>query len=224
MEPSPGLAEAIEDLRSLFSFVGTVLLVVAVIFVANFVYLFAALAYFRIKTGRWMSPQAEAFMGVPPEYRAGAFEATVQAKAEPKVKQPTAKPKRVKNKPLPAQEPLRPEYGPRVQLLDWDWSPVRGRVHLDQCASSYERKRFFAAYGFDVTMTHEVGLLHASDRKQLNFAIRNRAVIVTYDHDFLDFHNAGERHSGIIHSPQDPRYDQEILRILLRMWGEVTEE
>ena len=71
-------------------------------------------------------------------------------------------------------------------------------------------------------MTHEVGLLQASDRTQLNYAIRNRAVIITYDRDFLAFHESGERHAGIIHSPQDPIYDEEILRILLCMMEEVA--
>ena len=217
MEPSPDLVEAIEFWRSTFNAIGTGILFgagwVAVCLGASFIYVLVGLLVLRIWTGRWMSPQAEAFLGVPPLYRAGAFE----AKVVPEVNQAKAKPKWVKKRPLPAQEPPRPANGPRVQRLDGERSFVPWRVHLDECASSYKRKKLLAAHGFDVTMTHEVGLLKASDRMQLNFAIRNRAVIVTFDRDFLDFHNAGERHSGIIHSPQDPRYDQEILRILLRM-------
>lgn len=149
-----------------------------------------------------------------------------QAKVAPTtLPEPVPKKKRRKKKQTaswPAREPPRPEHGPRVQRLNGD-EFVPWRVHLDECASSCERKQLLVAHGFHVTMTHEVGLLKASDRKQLNYAIRNRAVIVTFDRDFLAFHDAGERHSGIIHSPQDPAYDQEILRVLLRMSTEVAE-
>jgi predicted nuclease of predicted toxin-antitoxin system len=96
-------------------------------------------------------------------------------------------------------------------------------VHLDECASSYRLRGLLAAHGFEVTMTHEAGLLKAADRRQLKYSVSNRMIIVTYDRDFLAFHEAGATHAGIIHSPQDPIYDHEILRILLRMAGEVSQ-
>ena len=58
------------------------------------------------------------------------------------------------------------------------------RFHLDENvdhAIAYGLRR----HGIDVTVTSEVGLLHAPDDEQLAFARDGVRVIVTHDEDFL---------------------------------------
>ena len=60
------------------------------------------------------------------------------------------------------------------------------RFHLDENvdhAIAYGLRR----HGIDVTVTSEVGLLHAPDDEQLAFARDSARVIVTHDEDFPDF-------------------------------------
>ena len=51
--------------------------------------------------------------------------------------------------------------------------------------------------GIDVTTTSDVGLLGATDEKQLMYATAHERVLVTRDADFLRLHRAGVRHAGI---------------------------
>src|SRR5262245_47243505 len=52
--------------------------------------------------------------------------------------------------------------------------------------------------GVDVTTSHEVGLLHASDGEQMAYLLRERRVILTQDADFLRMAAAGVGHPGIL--------------------------
>ena len=72
------------------------------------------------------------------------------------------------------------------------------RFHLDENvdhAIAYGLRR----HSIDVTVTSEVGLLHATDEEQLAFARDNARVIVTHDEDFLIMHSQGIPHAGISH-------------------------
>jgi len=53
------------------------------------------------------------------------------------------------------------------------------------------------ARGIDVMTTLEVGLGGASDQRQLEFALNEQRVIVSYDDDLLALHGAGVAHAGI---------------------------
>lgn len=72
----------------------------------------------------------------------------------------------------------------------------RIRVHLDENVDPAEadglRRR-----GVDVTTTPQVGLMSASDEKQLEFALAEGRTLVTHDEDFLAFGKGGVTHSGI---------------------------
>ena len=72
------------------------------------------------------------------------------------------------------------------------------RYHLDEnmpnAVAAGLRKR-----GRDVTSSNEVGLLGASDEKQLAFSHANGRVIVTRDDDLLTLNSEGAPHSGIVY-------------------------
>ena len=51
--------------------------------------------------------------------------------------------------------------------------------------------------GVEVTTTSEAGLTSADDEAQLDFAFRERRVLVTQDADFIRLHQRGVQHAGI---------------------------
>jgi predicted nuclease of predicted toxin-antitoxin system len=51
-------------------------------------------------------------------------------------------------------------------------------------------------HGVDVTTTPDVGLLHASDEKQIAYALPLGRVIFTQDRDFLKIHAASVPHAA----------------------------
>lgn len=59
--------------------------------------------------------------------------------------------------------------------------------------------------GIDVTTTSQVGLISASDEKQLDFAHSDNRIVVTCDADFLRLHRNGVPHAGIVYSPKGKR-------------------
>jgi len=94
---------------------------------------------------------------------------------------------------------------------------VRIRFHLDEqversIAEGLRRRNI------DVTTTPEAGLLGASDRAQLAFAISQQRVIFTQDDDFLAIHQQGLEHCGIVYSHQKNRSIGEIVRGLILIW------
>jgi hypothetical protein len=72
----------------------------------------------------------------------------------------------------------------------------RIRFHLDECVDSAVadglRRR-----GIDVTTTPQVGLMSASDEKQLEFAFAEARTLVTHDKDLLALARRGIPHAGI---------------------------
>ncbi len=92
------------------------------------------------------------------------------------------------------------------------------RFHLDENvdhAIAYGLRR----HRIDVSVTAEVGLLHASDEEQLAFAHSSARVLVTHDEDFLILHNGGLLHAGIAYCPPDMRPIGRIIRSLLLISG-----
>lgn len=70
----------------------------------------------------------------------------------------------------------------------------------------------------DITTTPEVGLLGATDEKQLAFALVQERVIFTQDDDFLVLHQQGLEHYGIVYCHQNSRSIGEIVRGLILIW------
>ena len=60
--------------------------------------------------------------------------------------------------------------------------------------------RALRARGVDVLTTTDAGLLGATDEKQLEYAHRERRVMITQDQDFLRLAAAGFAHSGIAYA------------------------
>jgi Domain of unknown function (DUF5615) len=75
-----------------------------------------------------------------------------------------------------------------------------------------------------VLTSAEAGNKGAADEYHLWFATKRRMVVITRDFGFERMHEAGAKHSGIIHAPHGPVYYAEILRVALRMAGEVAEK
>ena len=72
--------------------------------------------------------------------------------------------------------------------------------------------------GVDVTTTPEVGLLHASDEKQIAYALPLGRVIFTQDRDFLKLHAASVPHAGIAYCDKDTKSIGEIITMLILIW------
>jgi predicted nuclease of predicted toxin-antitoxin system len=101
--------------------------------------------------------------------------------------------------------------------------PEKIRFHLDEnvegaIAEGLKQK------GIDVTTTPEMGLLNASDKEQVAFALAQGRVIFTHDADFLRLHQAGFEHFGIVYARQGRRLIGEILRVLLQIWESQSPE
>lgn len=58
-------------------------------------------------------------------------------------------------------------------------------------------------------------MLSASDREHFQRAHSETRVIVTQDDDFLRFHAAGKKHSGIVYAPQGISIGEMIQGLLL---------
>jgi predicted nuclease of predicted toxin-antitoxin system len=91
------------------------------------------------------------------------------------------------------------------------------RFHLDEnchpaIAGGLRRR------GVDVTTTPEVGLLHASDEKQIAYALPLGRVIFTQDRDFLKLHAASVPHAGIAYCDKDTKSIGEIITMLILIW------
>ena len=76
--------------------------------------------------------------------------------------------------------------------------------------------------GIDVTTTADEGMLSASDQEQLDFAARNRRVMVTQDDDFLRLHAEGTAHAGIAYCRQGTRTIGQMLETLVLIFELMT--
>ena len=75
------------------------------------------------------------------------------------------------------------------------------RFQLDESVSSAIAKGL-RMRGIDVTTSSEAGLMGASDKEQLAYALSQGRVIFTFDDDFLVLASMGLEHCGIIYSRQ----------------------
>jgi predicted nuclease of predicted toxin-antitoxin system len=69
--------------------------------------------------------------------------------------------------------------------------------------------------GVDVLMAADAGMLSASDREHLEFALREGRVVFTQDDDFLRLHAAGAEHAGIAYMPQGSSIGEMIRGLML---------
>ena len=69
--------------------------------------------------------------------------------------------------------------------------------------------------GVDVTTTQQVGLLRASDDKQLEFALAEERILVTHDEDFLALAKEGVTHAGIVYCHPELRSIGQIIAALM---------
>jgi hypothetical protein len=87
------------------------------------------------------------------------------------------------------------------------------RFHLDESAdgriAAGLRRR-----GIDITTPSQVGLRGAADESHLAFALAEKRVLVTFDADFVEFHDAGAVHAGIVYCPPASRPIGEVIRHL----------
>ena len=73
--------------------------------------------------------------------------------------------------------------------------------------------------GVDVTTTPDVGLLGATDPRQLNHAHGQGRVLFTHGADSIAIHNSGVAHSGIVYCHQYRHPLGETIRRLLALWS-----
>lgn len=101
--------------------------------------------------------------------------------------------------------------------------PERIRFHLDEHIDP-DVARALRQYGVDVTTTVEAGLRSASDRQQLDFARREKRVLVTHDADFLRMIFDRQKHHGIVYCSKTDRSMGEIIRTLILIYEVLTPE
>lgn len=91
------------------------------------------------------------------------------------------------------------------------------KFHLDENVSNAIanglKKR-----GINVTTSPEEGLIGASDREQLAFALSQQRVIFTFDDDFLSLASTGIEHAGIIYTRQQRQSIGKIISDLVLIW------
>jgi Domain of unknown function (DUF5615) len=154
-------------------------------------------------------------------YAASAYQPAHLQQAAPTTKKKSKK-RKVAVCPLPAAEP--PRRGRRVRWFDGPLSRVRGEYYTDDDCSDRVLVKMLRRHGLIVLTSAEAGNKGAADEYHLWFATRRRMVVITRDFGFERMHEAGAKHSGIIHAPHGPVYYAEILRVALRMAGEVAEK
>ena len=91
--------------------------------------------------------------------------------------------------------------------------------HIDPAVADGLRRR-----GIDVTTTIDARLLSADDPRHLEFALTEGRVVVSQDADFLDMHQQGLPHAGIVYSQRGLRSIGELVRGLVLVHGVLTAE
>ncbi|NTU63623.1 MAG: DUF5615 family PIN-like protein [Chloroflexi bacterium] len=97
----------------------------------------------------------------------------------------------------------------------------RIRFHLDEHIDP-DVARALRRYGINVTTTVEAGLRTQSDLAQLDFAARERRVLVTHDADFLRLTDRVPQHAGIAYSTRPTRSLGEMIRRLILIYEILT--
>lgn len=99
----------------------------------------------------------------------------------------------------------------------------RIRFHLDEPVDPVIA-RALRKHGIDVTTTQEAGLRALPDADQLEFARRERRVIVTQDTDFLRIAGSTTDHPGIAFCQQGSRSIGTIIERLILIYEVLTAE
>lgn len=76
--------------------------------------------------------------------------------------------------------------------------------------------------GIDVLTAHEADRCTLPDIDQLEFAKNESRVIVTFDSDFLDLHDAGHSHHGIAWCPATKYGIGELVQMLVLLHAVLT--
>ncbi len=97
------------------------------------------------------------------------------------------------------------------------------RFHLDEHVD-HDIATGLRTRGIDVTTTADAGLLRAGDEDHMAFALREKRVIFTNDHDFLRLHGQEVEHAGIAYCARGSRSLGDIIRFLSLMHDGMTEE
>jgi hypothetical protein len=98
------------------------------------------------------------------------------------------------------------------------------KLYLNEHLSQHLAKQL-SGYGFDVTSSHDAGMLASSDDEQFALAVSEQRAIVTFNFsDFVELHEryiaGGKEHWGIILSTQERTGT--LLHRLLRLLNSVT--
>jgi Domain of unknown function (DUF5615) len=91
-------------------------------------------------------------------------------------------------------------------------NPVR--FHLDENVDPAVAEGLIRR-GVDATTTLQAGLLHASDDKQIEFALAENRILVTHDDDFLALAKDGVLHAGDAYCHPEARSIGQIIASLL---------
>ena len=76
--------------------------------------------------------------------------------------------------------------------------------------------------GIDVVTAQEAGRCGAADPDQLAFASFAGRVVLTFDPDFIELHNAGITHAGIAWCPAVKYSIGDLIRALILLHGVLT--
>jgi hypothetical protein len=74
-------------------------------------------------------------------------------------------------------------------------------------------------HGVDVLTTQEAGRCGLSDREQLEFALAEERVLVSFDPDFLALHKSGISHAGIAWCSEQKHSIGHLVQALLLLQG-----
>ena len=91
--------------------------------------------------------------------------------------------------------------------------------HVDHAVAEGLRRR-----GIDVTTTVEAGLRSASDLAHLEYARRERRVMVADDPDFLALAQQGVEHAGIVYWHKSRRSIGQLIEFLILVDACLSEE
>ena len=147
---------------------------------------------------------------------------TVAAPTVKKKRRVNPQPRAVQAQPKLKKKKKKKKTKKRVQWLEGPLSRVRGLYYVDEDSCDHRLITLLRNHKLNVTTTYEEGRCSAKDQQQLAHSTSQRRVIITCDGDFVTLHEAGARHSGIIHAPKGPQWFGEILRVALTLTGEAA--
>jgi predicted nuclease of predicted toxin-antitoxin system len=97
------------------------------------------------------------------------------------------------------------------------------QFHLDENVSRAVAAGL-ASRHVDITTSRDAQLIGASDDAQLMFAKSNDRVLVTHDDDFTRMHADNPEHSGILYCHKDKYSIGDLIRVLMKIVSELSED